>query len=87
MESFARTPQKGPKKGHLFALLVKPIEYWSFTMAKDCEAAKIIEEQLIEVYGLLLTRKQLAEVLQRRIGGLNWELGRHDSALRRALGR
>lgn len=55
-------------------------------MAKDCEAAKIIEEQLIEVYGLLLTRKQLAEVLQRRIGGLNWELGRHDSALRRALG-
>jgi len=55
-------------------------------MVKDGEAAKKIEEQLIEAYGLLLTRKQLADVLQRKIGGLNWELGRHDSELKHALG-
>tara|TARA_B100000749_G_scaffold249064_1_gene213378 strand:- start:3900 stop:4157 length:258 start_codon:yes stop_codon:yes gene_type:complete len=44
-----------------------------------------LEEQLIALYGLLLTREQLASVLNRKLSGLTWELGRPDSSLRKAL--
>ncbi len=44
-----------------------------------------LEEQLIALYGLLLTREQLATVLNRKVSGLSWELGRADSSLRQAL--
>lgn len=44
-----------------------------------------LEEQLIALYGVLLTREQLATVLNRKLSGLNWELGRSDSSLRQTL--
>ena len=47
-------------------------------------AAKL-EDKLVALYGVLLTREQLAEVLQRKVAGLNWELCRADSSLKRAL--
>ena len=44
-----------------------------------------IEAQLVSLYGLLLTREQLASVLNRKVSGLSWELGRADSRLREVL--
>jgi len=47
-------------------------------------AAKI-EQHLISTYGLLLTREHLAEVLQRKLSGLTYELGKSDSHLKKTL--
>lgn len=49
-------------------------------------AAEKIEKNLISTYGMMLSREQLADLLDRRIGGLNWELAREESQLRRELG-
>lgn len=47
--------------------------------------AELFERRLIAAYGILLTRAQLAEVLQRRPGGLAWDLSRTESSLRKTL--
>jgi len=49
------------------------------------ESTASLERVLVEKYGPLLTRSQLAEVLQRQVGGLNWELSRQDGLLRSLL--
>lgn len=46
---------------------------------------ELVERRLIDAYGILLTRAQLAEVLQRRPGGLAWELAKAGSPLRKTL--
>ena len=49
------------------------------------ESTASLERVLVERYGPLLTRSQLAEVLQRQVGRLNWELGRSDGRLKAIL--
>ena len=56
----------------------------SNTSESTSPAAKM-EQHLISTYGLLLTREHLADVLKRKVSGLNWELAKADSSLRQVL--
>ncbi|BDX17855.1 hypothetical protein MFKK_06650 [Halopseudomonas aestusnigri] len=51
----------------------------------DTVSVAKLEAQLVSLYGILLTREQLANVLNRKASGLSWELGRADSSLRQIL--